>query len=98
MILKNFDIELLEKNEDCKRIVDEDTLFFLPHLDHYLTGNLIKTNIKNLKFVTIIGNQLQEQYKILVEDKVSINEKPIILNEKDEFYEGFNHTFITTFH
>lgn len=98
-MLNKYNIELLTENEDCKRKVNENTLFFQPHLDHYLCGNLINANLESLKFVNIIGNEIQDTYKNIIDKKgFKIESKPIKIQEKDEFYEGFNHTSLITFH
>ncbi|KAJ1926659.1 sensitivity to red-light reduced protein [Tieghemiomyces parasiticus] len=51
----------LMENEQCRRIVDRATLFYMPHCEKFMYHNLVAANAKasRLDRVTLIGNNLQ---------------------------------------
>ncbi|RXG68126.1 SRR1-like protein [Armadillidium vulgare] len=57
-LLNYFHIDVINQNESAKRIVEEKTLFYMPHCPFSLYNNLIWANLtgNNLKNVFIIGN------------------------------------------
>jgi hypothetical protein len=67
-VMSELDVGLVEKlgfacvkeNENCKRIAKESTLFFLPHGDIFMYGNLLETNIESdtLENIILVGNGL----------------------------------------
>lgn len=58
--LKTKSIHIISKNEKAKRLVNEPTLFFMPHCPLSLYSNLIFTNLEKLENVFIFGNSLSD--------------------------------------
>lgn len=60
-IIKHFDFTVIDFNEEGKRLVNNTTLFFLPHCPKQLTNNLLWKNWnKNLSKCIIIGNSFEK--------------------------------------
>lgn len=56
-----FGLHAIGVNEECTRLADEATLFFMPHLDTHFYNNLLKANwrLDRLKNVFILGNSFR---------------------------------------
>lgn len=60
-VLTNLGLVLISKNEEGKRLVVRDTLFFLPHCPKELFNNLLWANWGTpLRHCTILGNRHSE--------------------------------------
>ena len=67
-VMNELDIGLVEKlgftcikeNENCKRVAPEPTLFYMPHGDIFMYGNLIEKNhtMETIENVILFGNGL----------------------------------------
>lgn len=57
---KEYHIETIERNEQCKRKVEEKTLFYMPKCDQQLVANVIEANLEQLGKITIVGNSVKE--------------------------------------
>lgn len=83
-IFKNNEIKYLnengfivpEKNEECKRKIDEDenVLFYMPHCENFMYSNLIianggVNNIDNFKRICIIGNSFHHYDECTISKK-----------------------------
>jgi len=61
-VLPLFDMQIIDHNEEGRRIADEPTLFFMPHCEVELTENLLEANVQagTLTNVVIIGNSFAQ--------------------------------------
>lgn len=57
-IINSFGIELLKTNEEGKRRVEKQTLFFMPRCPFELFNNLLEENQHQLSRIMLIGNRL----------------------------------------
>lgn len=60
-VCKNYDMELIETNEQGKRTVDKPTLFYMPHCGKTLYSNTLSVNWseKDLANVVVLGNRFE---------------------------------------
>jgi hypothetical protein len=56
--LEFYKITLIDKNEECQRLISTKTLFYMPHCSLWMYNNVLLTNQSHLKNVLIIGNPL----------------------------------------
>ena len=47
LLVESLGSKCIKQNENCKRIANESTLFFVPHGDLVMYGNLLETNYEN---------------------------------------------------
>ena len=55
-------MQVLTKNEQGKHVATSPTLFYLPHCDGGLCGNLLRANAGSLGSVAILGNSFRSYY------------------------------------
>ncbi|CAN7940963.1 unnamed protein product [Ixodes hexagonus] len=111
-ILASMGFDVLERNEEGKRCVDERTLFFMPHCGTPLYNSVLWANWTqtSLNKVIILGNSfdtiwtnkldrvLDEKCSFLLNVKPAVREFPIVNNFRyaDVFNDLALHTFDAT--
>jgi hypothetical protein len=58
ILMQSLGIEVIEENEECKRLARAPTLFYMPHCEHHLYESLVVYNLSQglLSNVAILGN------------------------------------------
>jgi len=57
---KHYQMLTIESNEQCKRKVKDNTLFYMPKCDQQLVANVIEANLDQLSQILIVGNSIKE--------------------------------------
>jgi len=58
--LKILNFRIIESNEEAKRKIENETLFYMPHCEKYLYNNLLEVNWNAvLSKMVIIGNSFE---------------------------------------
>ena len=77
-------IHWVERNEECKRRVDQVTFFYMPHCAFSMYYNLLMENSEHLHNIILLSNQLPLKHAILREAYSVDEKKQMILSATDD--------------
>lgn len=61
LLMRSLGIEVIEENEECRRLAHAPTFFYMPHCEHHLYESLVIHNLSSglLSNVIILGNSFK---------------------------------------
>ena len=61
LIMQSLSIDVIQVNEECRRLAQTPTFFYMPHCEHHLYDGLVSLNLSAglLKNVIILGNSFE---------------------------------------